>query len=437
MPTIVEKILSRASGATRVRAGDYLTCSVDLAMVHDSSGPRRLAPKLAALGMTLKDPDRLAVITDHYVPAHDDASREIQELTRNWVAAEGVSHFYPEMGICHVVLPEQGLVRPGMLVVGGDSHSPTGGAFGAYMFGVGATDMAGVAATGQTWLKVPRTHLVKLKGQLAEQVFAKDIILALCGAHGMDMAGYEALEFAGPAVTAMPMRARMTLCNMSAELGAQAGLIAPDAVTANWLARRAPDRSLIDGFSDSHWASDSDSHDGTLFSLDLDSLAPQAAAPHSPANAAAITDHDSPQFTVAYIGACTGAKLDDLRAAAGMLKGRTVASGTRLLVSPASRADQAQAADEGVMAILESAGATILATACGMCAGYGPNRLAADDVCISSTARNFRGRMGAPGSRVWLASPASVAAAAVTGRLTDPREMAPHESPRNTIGGAS
>ena len=222
MPTIVEKILSRASGATRVRAGDYLTCSVDLAMVHDSSGPRRLAPKLAALGMTLKSPDRLAVITDHYVPAHDDASREIQELTRNWVAAEGVSHFYPEMGICHVVLPEQGLVRPGMLVVGGDSHSPTGGAFGAYMFGVGATDMAGVAATGQTWLKVPRTHLVRLKGQLAEQVFAKDIILALCGAHGMDMAGYEALEFAGPAVTAMPMRARMTLCNMSAELGAAA-----------------------------------------------------------------------------------------------------------------------------------------------------------------------------------------------------------------------
>ena len=424
MPTIVEKILSRASGGRQVRAGDYLTCDVDLAMVHDSSGPRRLAPKLAMLGMTLKDPDRLAVITDHYVPAHDEASRSIQQLTREWVAAEGVSHYFPEMGICHVVLPEQGLVQPGMLIVGGDSHSPTGGAFGAYMFGVGATDMAAVAATGQTWLKVPRTHLVALQGALHDHVFAKDIILALCGAHGMDMAGYEALEFAGPAVGTMSMRARMTLCNMSAELGAQAGLIAPDAVTAAWLDDRAPHRSRLDGVDDSHWTSDADSHDGTRFNLDLDSLAPQAAAPHSPANAAAITDHESPHFTVAYIGACTGAKLDDLRAAAGMLKGRTVASGTRLLVAPASRADQTQAAEEGVMATLETAGATILPTACGMCAGYGPNRLAADDVCISSTARNFRGRMGAPGSRVWLASPASVAAAAATGRLTDPRDMA-------------
>ena len=423
MPTIVEKILSRASGAAAVRAGDYLTCSVDLAMVHDSSGPRRLAPKLAELGMRLQDPERLAVITDHYVPAHDDTSRAIQQITRDWVAAEGVSNYFPEMGICHVVLPEQGLVQPGMLVVGGDSHSPTGGAFGAYMFGVGATDMAAVAATGQTWLKVPHTHLVDLQGQLGAQTFAKDIILALCGAHGMDMAGYEALEFAGPAVSAMSMRARMTLCNMSAELGAQAGLIAPDEVTAKWLASRAPDRIRPDDRPDSHWTSDAGSHDGTHFSLDLDALAPQAAAPHSPANAAAITDHEDASFSVAYIGACTGAKLDDLRAAATILKGRKTASGTRLLVAPASRADQDRAASEGVMGIFEDAGATVLPTACGMCAGYGPNRLAADDVCISSTARNFRGRMGAPGSRVWLASPASVAAAAVTGRLTDPRGM--------------
>ena len=215
----------------------------------------------------------------------------------------------------------------------------------------------------------------------------------------------------------------MTLCNMSAELGAQAGLIAPDEVTAKWLASRAPDRIRPDDRPDSHWTSDAGSHDGTHFSLDLDALAPQAAAPHSPANAAAITDHEDASFSVAYIGACTGAKLDDLRAAATILKGRKTASGTRLLVAPASRADQDRAASEGVMGILEDAGATVLPTACGMCAGYGPNRLAADDVCISSTARNFRGRMGAPGSRVWLASPASVAAAAVTGRLTDPRGM--------------
>ncbi|NCF48527.1 MAG: homoaconitate hydratase family protein [Bacteroidetes bacterium] len=435
MPTIVEKILSRASGSNTaahpIKQGDYLSCEVDLAMVHDSSGPRRLAPKLDALGMSLKHPEKLVVITDHYVPAHDDASREIQRFTKQWVTDQGIQNFYPEMGICHVVLPESGLLQPGMLVVGGDSHSPTGGAFGAYMFGVGATDMAGVAATGRIWVKVPKTHLANLHGTLDQQVFAKDIILYLCGQYGMDMAGYQAIEFGGSASAGLAMQARMTLCNMAAELGAQVGMIAPDAVTAEWLAERTTGSNMPSSLRDeipfSALQSDPGSHDGTHFDVDLDQLAPQAAAPHSPANSTAINAHEPTKFNIAYIGACTGAKIDDLRAAAAILEGRKIADTMRLLIAPASRADIDTAADEGVMQIFEDAGAQFLPTACGMCAGYGPDRRSDGDVWISSTARNFKGRMGAPGSQVWLASPASVASAAITGILTDPREMSPEK----------
>ena len=423
MFSIVEKILSRASGQTNLAVAEYLSCKVDLAMVHDSSGPRRLGPKLAEMKRQLFDKDRLAIITDHFVPAHDEASQKIKRVTEDFVHRENIRHFYPEEGICHVVLPQKGLLRPGMFFVGGDSHSTTAGAFGCYAFGIGATDMAGVAATGEIWIKVPQTRLVTLTGTLGYQVFAKDIILNLCGRFGMNMAEYQALEFAGEGVATLSMQERMTLSNMSAELGAQAGIIAPDAVTAEWLDTYAPERTLVDGMPDTYWQSDVGSHCGPFYSVDLDTLSPYAAAPHSPANAAPLNDHDSPEFTIAYIGACTGAKLVDLRAAAKILKGKRIASSMRLLIAPASLADQQAARDEGLMKIFEEAGARFLPTACGMCAGYGVDRLGAEDICISSTARNFKGRMGNAGSQVWLASPASVAAAALTGKLTDPRHL--------------
>ena len=201
-----------------------------------------------------------------------------------------------------------------MFFVGGDSHSTTAGAFGCYAFGIGATDMAGVAATGEIWIKVPQTRLVTLTGTLGYQVFAKDIILNLCGRFGMNMAEYQALEFAGEGVATLSMQERMTLSNMSAELGAQAGIIAPDAVTVEWLDTYAPERTLVDGMPDTYWQSDVGSHCGPFYSVDLDTLSPYAAAPHSPANAAPLNDHDSPEFTIAYIGACTGAKLEIGRA---------------------------------------------------------------------------------------------------------------------------
>ncbi len=423
MFSIVEKILIRASGKANLSVGEYLSCEVDLAMVHDSSGPRRIGPKLAEMQRQLFNKNRFAIVTDHFVPAHDDASRQIKRITEDFVKSENIRHYYPEEGICHVVLPQKGLLYPGMFFVGGDSHSTTAGAFGCYAFGIGATDMAGVAATGEIWIKVPQTRLVNLKGHLGKQVFAKDIILYLCGCYGMNMAEYQALEFAGDGIAALSMQERMTLSNMSAELGAQAGIIAPDDVTATWLDIYAPERTFLNNLPDAHWKSDVGSHSGPVFDINLDILSPFAAAPHSPANAAPISDHESPKFTIAYIGACTGAKLEDLRAAARILKGNQLASSTRLLIAPASLADQQAAQQEGIMTIFEDAGARFLPTACGMCAGYGVDRLAGEDICISSTARNFKDRMGDTGSQVWLASPASVAAAAITGRLTDPREM--------------
>ncbi|MGI9371224.1 MAG: 3-isopropylmalate dehydratase large subunit [Hyphomicrobiales bacterium] len=416
--TLAQKIIANAAGRDQVTCGEIVTAQVDLAMVHDSSGPRRLKPVLEELGVDVWDPDKVAIITDHFVPAFDDMTREIQTLTREWVAQQNIKAFHDQIGICHVVLPEQGHLKPGMFVVGGDSHSPTGGAFGAYMFGIGATEMAGVMATGEIWIKVPETILIEWQGTLSDFVVAKDIMLALCGALGMDGGGYQAVEYTGSAISALPMRARMTLANMAAELGAQTGLIAPDSVTLDYLAER--DVHLDDI---SHWQTDASAPTKAHHTFNASTLAPQVAAPHSPANAADVSDYEPTPVTVAYIGACTGAKLDDLRGAAQVLKNNKLAPGVELLVAPASKQDQDLAASEGVMSVFEDAGARILPNSCGICAGYGTDRLGEDVVCISSTARNFKGRMGAASSQVYLASPYTVAASAIVGQIADPREI--------------
>ena len=420
--TLAEKIVARAAGRESVSPGEIVTCRVDLAMVHDSSGPRRLAPMLERLGVGVWDPDRLVVITDHFVPAFDAASAAIQELTRDWVAAAGVRNFYDMQGVCHIVLPERGHLKPGLFVVGGDSHSCTGGAFGCFMFGVGATDMAGVLATGETWVRVPETIRLRWSGRLGPGVAAKDMMLALCARLGMDGGDYQAIQYDGAAVAGLAMAERMTLCNMAVELGAQTGLIAPDGVTADYLRAAGVDLDGEAGDLD-RWQPDPDAAYRTTQDFDAGSLAPQVAAPHSPANAAPVSEIGEVAVDRAYIGACTGAKLADLRMAAEVLRGRQVAAGTRLLVAPASARAAEQAAAEGTLEVLTEAGADILPTGCGACAGYGGALLAEDEVCIASTARNFKGRMGAASSRVYLASPYTVAAAAVTGRIVDPREL--------------
>ncbi|MEZ5808942.1 MAG: 3-isopropylmalate dehydratase large subunit [Zhengella sp.] len=415
--TLAQKIIARACGRASVTPGDVVTANVDLAMIHDSGGPRRVEPILKELGAGLFDKDRVVLISDHFVPGETDEGARILALTRQWAKERGVA-FHDGEGICHVVLPEKGHLKPGMFVVGGDSHSPTGGAFGAYMFGIGATEMAGVLATGEIWIKVPETILIEWRGRLGAGVTAKDMMLAACARLGMDGGQYQAIEYTGEAVRALSMQARMTLSNMAAELGAQAGLIAPDETTAAWLAAMGGDAGDWQGLS-----TDADAPLMARHVFDASALQPQAAAPHSPANSAPVDEAGNVAVDVAYIGACTGAKLEDLTAAAAILKGRKAAAGVELLVAPASRADQDKAAAQGIMAVLEEAGARILPNACGICAGYGEHRLGEDVTCISSTARNFKGRMGAASSKVWLASPYTVAASAVAGRITDPRTM--------------
>jgi 3-isopropylmalate/(R)-2-methylmalate dehydratase large subunit len=416
--TLAQKLIARATGRASVQPGETVTCAVDLAMFHDSSGPRRLKPMLDELKAQIWDKRKVVLVLDHYVPERDDESRRIVKIARDWAAEQALPHVVDSQGICHIVVPERGLIRPGMFCVGGDSHSPTGGAFGAYMFGIGATEMLGVVVTGQIWLEVPQTIVMQWNGRLAAGVSAKDMMLAMLGRFGMNGGRYQAVEYTGDAVRVLSMAERMTLANMSAELGAQVGLVAPDTVTRDWLIARGVDPSGIDI---TRWHSDAGSADET-HEFDAATLAPQVALPHSPANVQAVSTLEATTVDVAYIGACTGAKLDDLRAAARVLQGRKIANGVQLLVAPASAAERGIAEQDGTMAALIDAGATVLPSACGACAGYG-GAIPEDSTVISSTARNFQGRMGSATARVYLGSPYTVAASALRGRISDAREV--------------
>lgn len=416
--TLAQKLIARASGRRHVTPGEIVNCKVDLAMFHDSSGPRRLQPMLDELGAQLWDKSRIVLVMDHYVPERDEDSRRIVRIARDWAAEQRLPNVYDSEGICHVVLPQKGHIRPGMFCVGGDSHSPTGGAFGCYMFGIGSTEMLGVVVTGEIWVRVPRTIRMQWDGRLPKGLTAKDMALHMIGRFGMNGGEYQAIEFCGEAVRALSMPERMTLSNMSAELGSQVGLIAPDATTRSWLQSVGvePGEVQIEG-----WETD-DGADATTHCFNAADLAPQVAAPHSPANTLDVCQFKEVPVHVAYIGACTGAKLEDLRAAASVLAGQRAAAGVRLLVAPASLRDQAQAEDEGVMQVLRDAGAEVLPTACGACSGYGGSIPDGANV-IATTARNFKGRMGSATAQVYLASPYTVAASALRGRITDPREL--------------
>jgi 3-isopropylmalate/(R)-2-methylmalate dehydratase large subunit len=416
--TLAQKLIAKACGKSHVEVGEIVTCDVDLAMFHDSSGPRRLKPMLAELGEEIWDKSKVVLVIDHYVPEQDNDARKIVRIARETAKEWQLPNVIDSEGICHVVLPERGHIRPGMMCVGGDSHSPTGGAFGSYMFGIGATEMLGVVVTGKIWLQVPSTIRMQWRGKLADGVLAKDMMLYMIGKFGMNGGRYQAIEFAGSTIDHLSMQERMTLSNMSAELGSQVGLIAADDTTLNYL------KDKVDQLSFEQLqtlTSDSDAHD-EQHDFDAPTLAPQVAAPHSPANTRPVAHFSGVDISVAYIGACTGAKLEDLRAAAQVLKGHKIDGRVNLLVAPASRRDQAQAEQEGVMQILRDAGAQVLANSCGACAGYGHTLPDGANV-ISSTARNFKGRMGHASTQVYLGSPYTVAASALRGRISDVREM--------------
>src|SRR5690606_29341400 len=297
--TLAQKLVARAAGRERLAQGEIVNCRVDLAMFHDSSGPRRLAPMLAELGAQLWDRNKVVLVIDHFVPEADDESHRIVRLARDWAAAQRLPHVYDSVGICHVVVPQHGHIRPGMFCVGGDSHSPTGGAFGAYMFGIGATEMLGVAVTGEIWLRVPHTIAMEWTGRLAPGVSAKDMMLDMCTRFGMDGGRYEAIEYRGSAVEALSMNERMTLSNMTAELGGQAGLIAPDATTIAWLQGGGVAPAELAGWQQWHGDEDAVFHERHV--MDASALAPQVSAPGSPAQARPAQTFGDERLDIAYI----------------------------------------------------------------------------------------------------------------------------------------
>ncbi len=416
--TISEKIIAKAAGRDAVKPGEIVTCAVDLAMMHDSSGPRLAGKKLDELGVPVWDMSKLVVITDHYVNDGVPDHQRIQKDAEAWCVSHGVQHFVKEEGICHVVLPERGHVKPGLFCVGADSHSVTAGGLGAFMVGIGGTEMAGVLATGEIWVRVPETARIEVTGTLRPGVAAKDVILKLCGEFGIMGFNYQVIEYAGSAVEAMSVEERMTLANMAAELGAKTGICAPDAKTAAQLKEwGAGDVDVAT------WRNDPGAAFARVVTIDGSLLDPYVAAPSSPENAAPVADHAGTRLDQAYLGACTGAKLDDLRMAAAVLKGRHVPKGFKFMVAPSSNRIRERAAAEGTLGIIEAAGGVVLPSGCGGCIGQGPARLDENAVGISSTNRNFVGRAGPRSSKLFLGSPYTVAASAIKGAIADPREF--------------
>jgi 3-isopropylmalate/(R)-2-methylmalate dehydratase large subunit len=415
--TLVQKIIRRASGGAEPIPGTVVVLRVDLAMGTDLSG-NLWRGKLEELGVPVWDPTKIVLVNDHFAPGFDAHSAKSLQALRGFAADYGIANFHDMEGICHVILAEKGYLRPGIFVAGGDSHTPMAGAFGSLAMGFGATDMVAIAATGETWLQVPATMRIDLNGSLKAGVAAKDLMLFLCKRLGMNN-GSTVVQYAGSAVDAMPMSERLVLTNMAAELGCDSGIIEPDQTTLAYLRKHggAADEGALS------WVSDEDAKYASVEQFDAGLVEPQVAAPHSPENSASVAKFAGIAIDQAYIGACVGAKIDDLRMAATALRGRKIASRTRLLVAPASRATTTQAAADGTLQTLLDAGAILLPSGCGACFGLGAGVLAEGDVCISTTNRNFKGRMGHKGASVYLASPYTVAASAVRGQIADPREL--------------
>lgn len=414
--TIAEKILARASGRDRVKPGEYVTAKIDRFMCHEAFAGVYL--NLASIDITsIPHPDRVYVFLDHYVPAPTQRAASIHQLVRGGVEKLGILHFYGERaGIAHQAMMEKGHVLPGDLIIGTDSHTCTYGALGAAGTGVGFSEMAYAMATGTLWFKVPGTVRFLLGGEIKYPVASKDVILKIAGDYSAEAAQYKSVEFAGPAASAMSIESRMTMSNMSVEIGAKFGLFEADGKALEYLAGRT--ETAVTGFSP-----DGDAEYETTHEVDVSRIEPQVALPHAVDNVKPVSRLDGVEIHQAVLGSCTNGRLEDLEAAARLLKGRKIHDRVRMLVIPASWEVYKQALENGTLSTLIDAGAVIMNAGCGPCFGSHGGLLAAGERCISSTNRNFKGRMGNEQAEVYLASPATVAASAVAGKITDPREM--------------
>jgi homoaconitate hydratase family protein len=411
--TLSEKILGKKAGK-EVSAGEVVTVAPDYCLSHDNSAA--IIGEFKKLGVAkVKAPQKLVIILDHIVPAADEKYAQNHKTIREFVAAQGLPNFFDiQHGVCHQVLSEASFALPGKLIVGSDSHTTTYGAFGAFAAGIGRTEAASIWATDEIWLRVPETLRVEFSGRFPAGVSAKDAILKIIGDNGADRANYEAIEFTGSAAGEFSLASRMVLANMAAEMGAKNGYFEPDAKTLEWVKARArADYEVV--------RSDKDAKYEAVLKYDLSALEPQVACPHTVDNVKPVREVEGKPFNQALIGTCTNGRLEDLEVAAGILKGRKIHPRVRALVLPASREVYVEAMRKGLLEALSEAGCVILNPGCGPCLGAHEGLLAAGEVVVSTSNRNFRGRMGNRDSEIYLASPATAAASALEGKITDPR----------------
>jgi len=420
---IVEKILARASGKPQVSPDDVVFANVDKVMLHDVSGPGviKVFEKLKNQGISvdkLWDPTKVWVAEDHFVPSAEKVSAEnivkLSKFTKNYGIEKHFKYGMGQYGICHTLSHEEALVMPGDVYVGGDSHTNTTGALGAFACGLGHTDVAYVLLNGKIWFKVPETYYFKINGKLPDHVMAKDLILKIIGDIGTDGGAYRTMQFGGSGVDEMSVQSRLTLCNMTTEAGAKNGIVEPDQKVIDYLTSRgATNVNLVKGDDDAEYAK--------VFEYEISEMEPIVAKPFSPANISVVREAPSVELDKSYIGSCTGAKYEDLVAVAKILKGRKVKIRTEIL--PAAISIYQRAMEDGLLKIFLDAGATVGPPTCGACCGAHMGVLAKDEICISTTNRNFPGRMGHIESQTYLSSPLVAAASAVTGKITDPRDL--------------
>ncbi len=412
--TIAEKIISAHCGHD-VHAGDFAVVSVDLAMSHDATGPLAIEAFREFAAERVPEPSRIVFVLDHAAPSPNETVSRLHAMMRRFAAEQGIRLYDVGEGVCHQVVVEQGLVVPGDLAVGTDSHTCTYGALNAFSFGIGSTDMGGVLLTGQLWLKVPETMKLVYSGTPNKGVCAKDLMLYTIGQIGAGGADYLALHFMGEAIAAMSMSERLTICNMSIECGAKAGVMEADETTLSYLQSRT--HRAFSPVND-----DPDAAFCDVREFDVAAIEPQVSCPHAVDNVAPVGDVAGTPVQEVYIGTCTNGRLEDLRIAAAVLRGRQVHQDCRLLVCPASRGTYLQAAKEGVIAALVDAGAVMLPPGCGPCPGTHLGVPSDGENVLSTANRNFKGRMGNRLANIYLASPATCAASAIAGQIADPRE---------------
>ncbi len=416
--TLAEKILAAHAGKEKVAPGEFIMARVDLVMAEDLTAGIAIRQFKNMGAKRVFDPDKVVMVSDHFVPTKDVAAAEAIKKIRSFVNKQGI-HYYeigPQSGIEHVILPENGLVLPGDLVVGADSHTCTYGALGAFATGMGSTDTAAVMATGEVWLKVPHTIRFNYEGKLPSWVGGKDLILLTIGKIGVDGALYAVMEFGGSAVAALSMDDRFTMANMSVEAGAKAGLMAVDDKTVAYAEQRAQRPYKV-------YKIDDKADYAQVFEYDISNLEPQVALPHSPANVVPISQADKVAIDQVVIGSCTNGRIGDLRLAAKVLNNQTVMKGIRCIVIPGSQKVFLKALQEGLIEIFLKAGAAVNTPTCGPCVGGHCGILAAGERCVSTTNRNFIGRMGSPQAEIFLTNPAVAAASAIVGRLSHPGEV--------------